>query len=83
MTAYLEGRVWSVCDRCGRQRDLAALRTEWTNLKVCSRCYDTRPPELDPPRIDPMEGMPVKEPRPRPADVFLEDGDVDPETSFP
>lgn len=74
--SYLEGRVWGVCDRCGRQRDLTQMRTEWTNLKVCSRCYDMRPPELDPPKLDPMEGAPVKEPRPRPADVFLEDGDV-------
>ncbi len=69
---YENGQPWAICDRCGMQRRLKALRTEWTNLRVCDECYDPRPPELDPPRIVP-EGLTLPGARPEPPDTFIED----------
>lgn len=49
------------------------MRVEWTGLLVCPVCFDPRRPELSPPNIDPMEGAPVRNPRPRPPFVELDD----------
>jgi len=58
-----------ICDRCGFRFKLAALRKEWTGLKVCSGCFDHRNPQ------DFVRGVPdrqaVRDPRPEPADVFV------------
>ncbi len=74
--SFLAGRSWGVCDRCGTKMDVAAMRSEWTSLRVCGTCFDPRPADLNPPYLDPQEGSAVANPRPRPSDVFLADGDV-------
>lgn len=66
--------VKGVCDRCGFERQLSALKKEWTGLKVCRDCFETRHPQ------DHVRGVPdnqaVRDPRPEPADVFIGPGDV-------
>lgn len=64
---------WAICDRCGLKRRHATLRTEWTNAFVCQTCFDPRPPYLDPPVIDPMEGAPIPNARMRATDVFIDE----------
>ena len=61
---YVAGGTYGICDRCGEKHRLAALRKEWTSLKVCGACYDPRPAQLDPPHIDPAEGKPKPDSRP-------------------
>ena len=79
--SYVQGRVWAVCDRCARKRDHATLKKEWSGLLVCGDCWDPKPYYLNPVWIDPQEGAPVKDPRPRPSDVNLDDASpVDPST---
>ena len=68
---FTEGRVWAVCDRCGKKLPHAELRKEWTGLMVGPCCYDPKPDDLSPPRVDPKEGAPIVNPRPRPPDVFV------------
>ncbi len=65
--------AWAICDRCGFKYRDATLRSEWTNLRVCTRCFDPRPAWLDPPYIDPLEGMPVPDARFDPEPVFTDD----------
>lgn len=66
--------VPGICDRCGFRRPLDQLRKEWTGLKVCSDCFDRRHPQ------DFVRGVPdpqhVPDPRPEPADVFVEINEV-------
>lgn len=65
--------AWASCDRCDfRVRD-AECKQEWTGLKVCARCYDPRPPWLDPPVIDPLEGSPVPNARFQRTPIFADD----------
>jgi len=45
---------------------------------VCRPCWDPRPEELTPPNVGP-EGLPIKDPRPEPPEVFVEANDVQPE----
>lgn len=54
---------WAICPRCWFRRRDANLRMEWTGIRVCSDCWDTRPPWLDPPRINPMEAAPIPDAR--------------------
>jgi hypothetical protein len=66
-----------ICDRCGFERKLSALRKEWTGLKVCSDCFEKRHPQ------DFVRGVPdfqaLHDPRPEPEPVFIGPGDVAPE----
>jgi len=72
--AAISGRPWGVCQRCGFDFRLDQLRTEWTRLKVCSKCYDRKHPQDT---IRPKEDRQVVHgASPRPADIFLEVGDV-------
>lgn len=61
--------VRGICDRCGFERPLIALRKEWTGLKVCSECWEPRHPQ------DFVKGVPdkqsVPDPRPDPTPVYL------------
>lgn len=66
---YQPGGTLGCCDRCGFVRRLAALREEWTGLRVCVECWDPRPADLSPPNLYP-EGLPVRNPRPDPGDVL-------------
>lgn len=67
---------WAICDRCGTKIRHAALKREWTHLLVCTRCWDPRPPHLDPPVIIAGEGGPIQDPRPVPEPYFLTDNEV-------
>lgn len=58
-----------ICDRCGFR--YPRLRREWTGLMVCDADYDHRPPDHYPPNIYP-EGLPRRDARPYPPDVFVD-----------
>lgn len=84
-SSYVAGESYAICDKCGRQRYHSQLVREWTGLRVCgpaapSMCLDPRPAQMSPPFIDPHEGMPMKNPRPRAPDQFVGDTEVDPST---
>ena len=68
----MAGGAWAECDRCGFRRRHAACSTEWTGAFVCSDCRDPRPPWLDPPYIDPMEGMPLPNARLEKTPVYID-----------
>ena len=61
--SYLPGSVKAICDRCGFEYPLKALRKEWTGLMVCSADFDPRPPEMTPPVVK-AEGVPLPNARP-------------------
>lgn len=64
-----------ICDRCGFKKWDRDCRKEWTGLLVCrDTCWEPRhPQEFVAGRADRQA---VPDPRPEPADVFLEVGDV-------
>jgi len=61
---YQTGRPYAQCDRCDRKLRLDELKTEWSGVKVCQRCWDPRPVHLTPPSIDPREGAAIPGARP-------------------
>lgn len=65
---------WGICDRCGFKVRHRKLRKEWTGLLVCGPCWDPRPPQTKPPKIVP-EGLPVRDARPDPDEVFRDPSD--------
>lgn len=64
----------AICDRCGFQRKLSALRKEWNGLMTCAECWDPAPRTLSDPHIYP-EGLPLPNARPEPTAVVLDDED--------
>jgi hypothetical protein len=58
-----------ICSRCGFKKWDYETRREWTGLRVCDPCFDTRHPQ------DYVKAKPdrqrVPDPWPEPADVFL------------
>ena len=66
--------VKGICQRCGFERPLANLRTEWTGLKVCRDCFDRRHPQMDVRAVADRQSVPGASPEP--ADVFLGVNDV-------
>lgn len=71
----MSGGPWGICDRCGFKHRLSRLKKEWTNLMVCPPCYDPRPADTKPVRVDP-EGVPVRNARPEPPPVYREEGEL-------
>ena len=67
-------RVKGTCQRCDFVFMLAELRKEWTNLKVCNKCFDPRPAENRPPNVRP-EGVPVPGASPETTPTFRAPGD--------
>lgn len=63
------------CDRCGDWVRHRSCRAEWTGAFVCEHCFDPRPPQLDVPYIDPMEGMPVQNARLPQPPVYIDEDD--------
>lgn len=61
---YQDGRPYGQCDRCDRKKRLDELRVDWTGSKVCRKCFDPRPVELTPPKVDPKEGAAIPGARP-------------------
>jgi hypothetical protein len=70
--------AWGICQRCGWQYPLRKIRREWSGLRVCPPCFDPRPPQLSPPRIEP-EGVPLTNAAPEPAEHFVTDNEVTPD----
>jgi len=66
----------AICDRCGFKHKASALKEEWTGLRVCSSCHETRHPQTLL-RV-PEEKSNVPWVRPEPADVFIDVDYVDP-----
>jgi len=60
----------AICDRCGFKFHLSALRKEWTNLMVCSECWDYRHPQEFLRAVPDIQGVRPNM-RPRPADYTL------------
>jgi hypothetical protein len=52
-----------ICDRCGQQYKLNALRKDWTGFKVCIECYEVKHPQLLPKR-NISDSIALREPRP-------------------
>lgn len=63
---------WGECQRCGFKVRLSAMRKEWTNLRVCTDCFDPRPADIRPPHYGP-EGLPRRDAAPATEPVFKED----------
>lgn len=62
-------RPYGLCQRCGFKYRLNQLKREWTALRVCSDCFDPKPPDLKPPKYKP-EGLPRPDASPDIEPVF-------------
>ena len=40
-----------LCDRCSFEYKINELREEWNGAKVCSQCYESKHPQLEPPTV--------------------------------
>jgi len=50
--AYATGKyAQAECDRCGFVYPYNRLRLEWTNLKVCPECFETKAHQLEPQQL--------------------------------
>ena len=69
---------WAICDRCGFKVPFSETRKEWTGLRVCKDDFEERHPQ------DFVRGrkedIAVKDARPRPDYVYIDVGDVTPES---
>lgn len=72
--SYIPGGAYAVCDRCYHRVRIYDLKTEWSNARVCDRCYDPRPVHLTTPHLTPGEGAPLPGARP---DLVQEADDAD------
>lgn len=82
MGGYASGKnALGICDRCGFQYALNALRKEWTGFKVCFECYEPKHPQLEPRRTvdDPIA---LFEPRPDRPQAMVVYAGVPNDTSF-
>ena len=52
----------AICDRCGQRYRYLKLRKEWTGLKTCPDCFETKHPQLEPSKV-PFEPQVLHEPR--------------------
>lgn len=43
--AFILGAWNALCQRCAREVKNYELRKEWTGLRVCNRCFETRNPQ--------------------------------------
>jgi hypothetical protein len=67
---FKQGDYWAICDRCGFKHYASNLRDEWTGLKVCGECFETRHPR-DFERIPRTESPPPWT-RPEPTDIEID-----------
>ena len=50
--AFASGKyALAICDRCGFQVKYSAMREEWNGSRVCPECFETKHPQLEPPRV--------------------------------
>lgn len=66
---YVPGDWNAICDRCAFKFKASALRREWTGLRVCNKCFETRHPQTLI-RVTP-EHVNTEWARPESADIFL------------
>ncbi len=64
------------CDRCGFVVAHRRLRKEWTGNMVCPPCFDPRPADTRPPRLDAREGAPIRDARPEPKPVYRAESEL-------
>ena len=57
--AYALGKfAIALCDRCSFEFKLSELKEEWTGFKVCSECYESKHPQLEPePHVSDPEAL--------------------------
>lgn len=71
---WIPGDPWCICDVCGFKYRSSQTRMRWDNLRVCLKDWEPRHPQ------EYVRGKPdriaVTNPRPRPADRFIDPGDV-------
>ena len=69
MTNYASGKhSQAICDRCCWKYKYLTIRKEWTCLKVCPFCFESKHPQLDP--IDRIfDPQALDDPRPDNDDV--------------
>ena len=61
--AYASGKhALGICDRCGWQCRYLDMKKEWTGLKVCTECYESKHPQLTPTKV--FDAQTLFEPRP-------------------
>ena len=73
MRNYFVSGQWNViCDRCGLKHKSNQVRLEWTGLRVCKLCWETRHPQ-DLIRV-PKEEVAPPWTRPESTDVFISPG---------
>ncbi|KKN42604.1 hypothetical protein LCGC14_0711540 [marine sediment metagenome] len=79
MTTYIPGEPWFLCEICGFRRRRSQIRKNWKNQKVCAdTCYEPKHPQLSIRAV--KETIAVREARPEGEDVYLEPGDVTPDS---
>lgn len=72
--SYRAGDYYVICDVCGFKIRASETRRRWDNLRVCTNDWESRHPQ------DFVRGrrdrQRVPDPRPEPADNFIEVGDI-------
>ncbi len=72
--SYRAGDYYVICDVCGFKIRASETRRRWDNLRVCTKDWESRHPQ------DFVRGrrdrQRVPDPRPEPADNFIEVGDI-------
>lgn len=77
---FVKGAHNAICDRCGEKRKSYDLRLEWTNLLVCSECYEPRHPQQYVKGRADRQAVP--NPRPEGPDRFQSEGVQTPADSY-
>ena len=50
--AFASGKhALAICDRCGFRAKYTEIREEWNGSRVCPECYETKHPQLEPPKV--------------------------------
>ena len=72
--SYRSGDYYVICAVCGLKIRASETRRRWDNLRVCTKDWESRHPQ------DFVRGrrdrQRVPDPRPEPADNFIEVGDI-------
>lgn len=68
---YIAGQHWFICDVCGHKYRSTVKRKRWDGLVVCPDDWETEHPQKFV-RLNSVDGQAVPDPRPRPADVYVD-----------
>jgi hypothetical protein len=69
---YISGEFNVICDRCGQKHKAHNVLQEWTGFIVCKPCYEHRHPQDFVKAHSDKITVPFT--RPRPIDLFVDDG---------